>query len=184
MKQRARVIRDLPAIKLIGRQLGPFAEGDEAELEAWEAAVLECHGFVEPIQRITPMELRKLTLAEERESKPAPLPADFYSMVIQKISSLKAAGNHEEAREIEARVAALIEVRIPKLVQLALSPEGAGELPPEERFLINRLASTLDRWSKWLSESLKKVGEEVGKNEELGGPVRLAVGDEADIQKP
>jgi len=181
--KRVRVLKDLLAMKLVGRQLGPLAEGEETELETWEAAVLERHGFVEPLQKLTSVELRKLLLAEERESELTPLPNDFYSSISQEIAFARAAGEHGKVEEIQTQVLALMEVRIPKLVRLALSPEGAGSLPPQERFLINRLAATLDGWSKRLNESLEKAGEEVGKNE-FGKPVRHAVGDEADIQKP
>lgn len=183
MKQRVRIIKDLPEVKLVGRQLGPLTEGEEVELEGREVAILERHGFAEPFKKLTLTELRKLILAEERESKLVPLEADFYSSVVRRISSLRAAGDHETAGEIKAQVAALVEIRVSKLVQLALSPESAEDLPPEERFLINRLAATLDGWSRQLSESLEKIGEEVEKNE-FGGPVRHVVGDEADIQKP
>jgi len=182
--RRVRVLKDLPAINLVGRQLGPLAEGEETQLEVWEAAVLERHGFVEFLQKLTSTELRKLLLAEERESGLTPLPDDFYSSVAQKISFARAAGQHEEAEEIQTQVSTLLEIRIPKLVRFALSPESVGPLPPQELFLINRLAVSLDSWSKRLKESFEKVGEEVGKNEEIGRPVRHAVGDEADIQKP
>ena len=182
--RRVRVLKDLPAVKLVGRQLGPLAEGEETELEVWEAAVLERHGIVEFLQKLTPAEFRKLLLAEEREYGLTPLPDDFYSSVAQKIAFARAAGQHEEAEEIQTQVLTLMEIRVPKLVRLALSPESAGPLPPQELFLINRLAVTLDSWSKRLKESFEKAGEEVGKNEEIGGPVRHAVGNEADIQKP
>ena len=181
---RVRVLKDLPAMKLVGRQLGPLVGGEETELEAWEVAVLERHGFVEPLKKLTLAELRKLLLAEERESELTPIPDDFYLSVAQKIAFARAAGDHEKAEEIQTQISALMEVRVPKLVRLALFPEGASALPPEEQFLINRLASTLDDWSKRLNESFGKAGEEVGKNEEFGRPVRHAVGDEADIQKP
>lgn len=182
MRQRVRVIQDLPAIKLVGRQLGPLAKGEETEIEPWEAEVLERHGFVEPIRKLATTDIRKFILAEERESKPAPLPLDFYSLVAQKIASLRAAGEHEEAEEIKVQVTTLMEIRVPKLLRLALSPENLGELPPEERFLINRLAAMLDSWSGRLNELFEKAGEEAGKND-FGGPVRRVAGNKADIQK-
>lgn len=182
--KRVRVLKDLPAMKSVGRQLGPLAEGEETELEVWEAAVLERHGFVEPLQKLTLVELRKLLLAEEREFELTPLPDDFYSSIAHEIAFARAAGEHEKAEDIRTQVSTLMEVRIPKLLRLAFYPEGASPLPPQERFLINRLVTTLDMWGKRLSESLEKAGEEVGKNEEFGRPVRHAVGDEANIQKP
>ncbi len=182
--RRVRVLRDLSEIKLVGKPLGPLADGEETQLEAWEAAVLERHGIVECFQKLTSTELRKLLLAEERESGLTPIPIDFYSSVAQKIEFARAAGQHEEAEEIQTQVLSLMEIRVPKLVRLAISPESVGSLPPQELFLINRLAVVLDSWSERLRESFEKVGEEVGRNEKNGRSVRHAVGDETDIQKP
>ena len=183
MKQLVRVLRDLPEVKLVRRQLGPLAAGDEAELWAWEVAVLERHGIVAPVQKPPSAELRKLILAEERSLELVPLSEDFYLSVARDISANRAAGNFEEADEVGAQTSVLMEIRLPKLVRLALSPESSKGLSLEERFLVNRLAATLENWSRRLSESFEKAGEEVEKNE-LGGPVQHAAGDEADIQKP
>ncbi|MCS7131166.1 MAG: hypothetical protein NZ934_00320, partial [Hadesarchaea archaeon] len=58
--QRVRIVKDVPQIKLVGRQIGPFSAGQEVELEPWEANVFERHGFAEPVQKLTTAEVRKL----------------------------------------------------------------------------------------------------------------------------
>lgn len=179
MKQHAKIVRDLPAIKLIGRQLGPWAAGEEAELWAWEATVLERHGIAIPGQKPTLVELRKLILADERSPELVSLPEDFYLSVVRHVSALRAGGDFEKADEVKSQTLALVEIRLPKLIRLALSPEAPTGLPLEENFLINRLAQAIENWSQRLGESFEAIGEEVKKNE-LGGPV----GGEADIQKP
>ncbi|MDI6643003.1 MAG: hypothetical protein QMD95_03015 [Candidatus Hodarchaeaceae archaeon] len=182
MKKNIRVLLDMPELKLINRKLGPFEAGDEVELWAWDATVLERHGIAAPVQKPPISELRRQILAEERSIELAPLSEDFYSEVARNISTLRAAGDFEKAEELKAQTLALLEIRLPKLVRLALSPEGKS-LPLEEHFLINRLASVVENWTQRLSESFEEAGEEVEKNE-LGGPIRHAAGDEADIQKP
>ncbi|MDI6819487.1 MAG: DNA replication complex GINS family protein [Candidatus Hodarchaeaceae archaeon] len=185
MGQRVRVIKDLPAIKLVGRQIGPLVAGQEAEFEPWEAGVLERHGYIEPIQRLTTIELRKLVLVEERSHQLEPLPPDFYSSIAQQIAYLRATGQQDKVEEFQSAVDALLEVRVQKLLQSALSPASAENLPPEEKFLVNRLAIALEGWSQWLSKLFeKKAGEEAGKHdEEFGGNIRDVVGNETNIQK-
>ncbi len=183
MKTNVRVLKDMPEVKLIRKQLGPFTAGDEVELWAWEAAALERHGIAVPIQKPTPAELRKLILAEERSSELAPLPDNFYPSVAREVSALQAAGDLEKAGGLKDKTLALTEIRLPKLVRLALSPEGPSGLSIEEHFLINRLADVLDGWSRRLSDLFEKAGEEVGKNER-GRSIQHVAGDETDIQKP
>jgi hypothetical protein len=183
MKEHVRVLKDMQEVKLVGRQLGPLTAGEETELWPWEAGVLERHGIVMLTMKPTAAELRKLILMEERSSGLAPLPEYFCSSVAREILTLRATGDIEKADGLKAQILALVEIRLPKLVRLALSPDNLGGLLLEERFLINRLADMLENWGRGLSESFEKAGEEAEKDG-FGGPVRHAVGDEADIQKP
>ncbi len=182
MKQRVRIIRDFPALRLVGRQLGPFATGQETDLEIFEAAVLERNGLAELLQKITPTELRKLMLEEERILEPAALQQGFYASLAQRISDLQKAGQQEEVEELHAALAALAEMRIQKLVRLATSPPVPENLPPEEKFLVNRLTTALEDWNRWL-ENLFRKEEEVGEIGKFGGAVRHVVGGAPDIQK-
>jgi hypothetical protein len=183
MKEHVRVLKDMQEVKLVGRQLGPLTTGEETELWPWEAGVLERHGVVMLTLKPASAELRKLILMEERSSGLAPLPEYFYSSVAREILTLQAAGDLEKADGLKAQTLALVEIRFPKLVRLALSPNNLGGLSLEEHFLVNRLADLLENWGRRLSESLEKAGEEAEKDG-FRGPVRNAVGDEADIQKP
>lgn len=168
MKRWARAIRDIPEIKLVGRQLGPLAKGQKLELEPWEEAVLRRYGFVEPLQEFGVTEVRRLLLAEEREPGPARLPADFYAVVAQQVECLRSAGELEEFRGL---ILALAEVRIPKLLRLALSPSDARELPPEERFLVNRLAAVLNEFGGRLKRLLEGGAGEEAEMHGIGKPV-------------
>ena len=181
MKQRVRILRDFPMLELVGRQLGPFTAGQEAELEVWESVVLVRHGFAELEPKITVTELRKLMLAEERTLEPAPLPGGFYSSLAQHVSDLRAANQQEEIEELRAAVAAFAEVRTQKLVRAIISPVVAENLLPDERFFVNRLMVAMEDWNNWLESLFEK--EEVGGNGKFGGAVRHAVGGAPDIQK-
>jgi DNA replication initiation complex subunit (GINS family) len=182
MKRRVRLLRDLPGVRFVGRELGPFAAGEEVDLWPWEAEVLERNGFVVPVQKTTPLEVRKLILSEERSSALAPLPEDFFLSLSQEISALRRAGEVKKADELKEQALTLVEIRLPKLLQLSLSPESASGLSIDERFLVNSLADIVEDWKKKLSESLEKTGEEAEKNG-TGGTVQHPAGIQADIQK-
>jgi hypothetical protein len=181
MKQRVRILRDFPAVNLVGRQLGPFKTGQEVELEAWEVSVLEKHGFGEALQKLKLVELKKFILEEERTSEPAALRQDFYTSLSHAISDLRAKERLEEIEELRSAVVALTETRLQKLVQLAISQVPHENLLPEEKFLVNRLAMVIEDWNKWLESLFQK--EEVGENGKFGGTLRHVVGGTPDIQK-
>ena len=165
MRWRVRVLKEIPALRLADRQLGPFIAGQEVELEPWEVAALERRGMVEAIPKLTPVEMRKLMLAEERAEGLAKLPEGFYSLLGERILDSLSSGNLEEAEELRTMVMTVIELRMRKLLLFALSPENVENALPEERFLINRLASSLEEWEGWLGGVLKEAGEEVGVSE-------------------
>lgn len=184
MKQLVRITKDLPELKLVGRRLRSAAAGQEIEVESWEASVLERHGFVEPVQKITATELRKQILAEERTSTLEPLPQDFYARVANKVENLQRAGQADRLGELREATSSLVEMRVQKLVHLAASEVGPRDLPPEEQFLLNRFGAALDNWKEWLDHLLRREIKEVGGYEEkFGESVRYAVGDAADIQE-
>jgi hypothetical protein len=181
MKQKVRILRDFPAVSLVGRQLGPFVAGQEVELEVWEVSVFEKHGFGEAIQKLKLIGLKKLMLEEERKSEPAVLRQDFYTSLLHTISDLRVKEQLEEIEELRSAVAAFSEMRLQKLVRFATSQMPSENLPPEEKFLVNRLAMAIEDWNKWLESLFQK--EEVGENGKFGGTLRHAVGSAPDIQK-
>lgn len=166
---KARVIKDMPELKLVGRSLGPLAEGQNLELEPWEALVLERLGYVELTQPITLAEVRRLTLVEERSSGLGALPPDFYKLALQKLQALKMEGR-PEAQELKASLEALIQLRLPKLLEGALDPRAVKNLTPEEASLVHHLARILHWWER----ELKLTGLGGGDDEaRVGGGDRL-----------
>ena len=143
----------------MGRRVGPLVVGQETEFEPWEVKVLERHGVIEPIQRITTAELRKFMLAEERAPGIVQLPSNFYAIISQRASIISKSSQQEEIEEFRAAFEALTEVRTQKLLRVALSPANAENLLPEERFIVNRLAMALEDWGQWLTEIFGKEAE-------------------------
>ncbi len=181
MKLRVRAIKELPEIKLVKRKLGPLAVGDELELWLWDVSVLKRNGIVDVPQALTAGEVRKLILSEERSLEITQLPEDFYSSITSAVSILSFEGKKDEANELMAQTRSLLEIRLPKLVKLALSPEAPAVLPVGERFLVNNVAELVENWTRRLSKSFE-LGEEVEKYE-VGESVQHAAGNEAHIQE-
>ena len=159
MKQRVRVLKDLPEMKLVGRQVGPLTVGQETEFEPWEVRVLERSGVIEPVQKITTGELRKYILAEERAPGLVQLPPNFYAIISQRAAIISKTDLQEEIEEFKSAFEALAEVRTQKLLRAALSPSNAENLLPDERFVVNRLAMDLEDWGKWLGEIFGREAE-------------------------
>ena len=157
---KVKAIRDLPELKLVGRSLGPLTAGQTAELEPWEASVLEKLGYVEPAQQLTLTEIRKLMLAEEKSSELGALPSDFYEAISQKLKRLREEGKPDEARELKAALEALLELRIPKLLERALDPKAVKNVTPEELFLVHQLASSLKDWEHWINRLASFGGDD------------------------
>ena len=181
MKQRVRIVKDFPEVELVKRKLGPLTKGDEVELWAWDANILKKQGIAEVLQPTTATEIRKLVFAEERSLKLSPLPESFYSSVACSFLLMLQEDKKEEASELMLQTFSLLEVRLPKLIRLTLSPEVPSGLTPEEHFLLNNLAETIEVWNRRLRKSFE-LEEEVGKNGE-GRSVQHVAGDKADIQK-
>jgi len=181
MKQRVRILKDLPEIRLVKRKLGPLVSGDEMELWTWDAAALKRQGVAVILQPMTASEIRMQLLAEERSLGLSALPEDFYIAVAHNVSLLLSEGRKEEAKELVTQVLSLLEIRLPKIITLALSPEVPSGLTPEERFLANSVAETVENWTGRLRKLLE-FEEEVGKNGK-GRSIQRVAGDETDIQK-
>lgn len=179
MMQRVRFLKDFPQVGLAGRKLGPFPVDTEVDVWGWEANVLERRGFLEIKNALTSGDIRKCSISEERASELEPLSEDFYLSLRNTVAAARAAGDFGKAEEVKNGAQALLDVRLPKLLKLALSPESFKGIPPEERFLVNRLASTIDGWGRKLG---KIIGEEVVKGE-FRGALQHAVGSEAGIQE-
>ncbi|MFN4133001.1 MAG: hypothetical protein ACK4GQ_01335 [Candidatus Hadarchaeales archaeon] len=159
MKQKIVFAKDFPQLAYAKKKLGPFESGDEVMLKCWEAQVLEKHGFLER-KKISPAELRNILISEERSEKLTELPEGFYFFIGSEISAISTEEGKEAAEEIKKKVIAIIHARLPKLLALALSPEEAKNIQPEEKFLVNQLASAVDSWVKNMEKFMEKHGEE------------------------
>ncbi|MEM2874595.1 MAG: hypothetical protein QW567_01005 [Candidatus Hadarchaeales archaeon] len=180
MRRDVKFTRDLEEIKLVDRSIGPFSRGDEAEVWEWDAEVFERHGIAVPARQVSVQDIRKMILLQERNSGPIALPDGFYREVRSRVENLRRAGDEKAAEELRSALMTLVEIRLPKIVLLSLSPEAAAELPAEEAFLLNRLAGEVEEWSRSVVDG--KFGEEVGENG-TGRAVPRNTGDEADIQE-
>lgn len=185
MEQLVRVLHDLPEVKLVGRKLGPFSEGEETRVRPWEAAVFEDRDLVKPVEDFSPTDLRKRLMAEEKSPQLENIPSNFYSAVSCKISKLRQKGEAERAGEVREIVDSLITLRIQKLARMAISSTVPRNLPPQEIFLANRLSQALRTWRNRLDSSFEKTPtKEVGAHEEgIWRSVRGIVRDTADIQE-
>ncbi len=178
MKIRAIVRKGVGEVEIAGRKLGPFREGEEVELEHWELRVLRRHGMAEPAQRMGIAELRKVLISEGKQAELSVLPEWFYHSVAGEIESLRREGKNEKANELRAALESFIEMRLHKLVKLALSPSEAKGALPEERMLLSRLSSCVEEWIEWLNERFER--KEVGG---IGarGNIPNVVGEKTDI---
>jgi hypothetical protein len=166
MRQHVKILKKVEAFDISGTKFGPFEASDEVDVWSWEANVLERHGLAER-QRITPTQVRQLIISEERNSVLENLPENFYFSVRDEISALHKSNDGAKAQELKSHVSALLETRLTKLLKLVPSPEESANIPPEERFLVNRLAAVFKAWSKNL-EGFLGTQEEADKGDITG----------------
>lgn len=185
MKQMVRLMKDFTEMKLIGRKIGPFKEGEEVQLRPWEASIFEDRGLVKFVNDFSSTGLRKFLMAEEKSSQLEDLPPHFYQSVSQEIQKLHQRGENQKAEEIKDVLDSLIRLRIQKLAKMAASSVDAEDLPPEESFLVNRLSHALKVWKDRLDQLFRKKSiEEVGAHEkEFRRSIQGIVRHAADIQE-
>lgn len=185
MEQKVRFLDNFSEMKLVGRTLGPFNEGEEASLRAFEASVLEDRGMVEPVEDFSLVGLRKRLMSEEKSSELGELPTNFYLAVSQEIEKLNDKGNFEEAGKMRETMESLVRIRVRKLADMAVSPAEIKDLPLEERFLANRLSRAFEIWRNRLDQLFEKSpNEEVGAREKrFRRSVQGVVGNSTDIQE-
>lgn len=166
MKQPVEFIQDFPEIKLAGRKLGPYREGEEVELRPWIASVLKEKGLVSLVDDFSLADLRKRLIREEKSSQLEDIPSYFYLAVSQKIVRLREDGRVEKADEFEDAVDSLISLRIKKIADSAVSSTVPEGIPPEEKFLLNMLSYSLNIWRQRLDSLFEKTSKkEAGAHE-------------------
>lgn len=185
MKQLVRVLQDFPEMKLVGRELGPFTEGEEVSVEPWEALVLEEREIIEPMENFSLVGLRKQLMKEEKSSRLEDLPPNFYFIISLEIEKLRQKRKIEKAEEMKDVVKSLLSLRVQKIVKMAISSTTAEGLPPEEIFLLNRLSQTLESWRRRLDRLFEKPhSEEVGAHKRgIRRSIQRIVGNTESIQE-
>lgn len=185
MDQIVKVVEEFPEVKLVGRKLGPFAEGKEIRVRPWEVPILEDRGLVEPVEDFSPVDIRKRLIAEEKSSQLEDIPPYFYISASHKLRKLRDKGETEEAKKLREALDSFISVRVRKLSKVAVSSIKPENLPPEEMFLLNRLFHVLRTWKKRLDRFFERIH-----NEEVGAPgkrirrsIQGIVRNTADIQE-
>lgn len=185
MEQLVKILEDVPKVKLVGREIGPFQEGENADVKPWEASVLAEKGLAELEQDFSPVGLRKRLMKEEKTSQLGDLPPSFYLSVSCEVDRLRRMGDVERAEEIEGIVDSLLRLRVQKLSRRAISSDMPRSLPPEEVFLVNRLSRAMKIWRQSMDRLFEKAHkEEVGAHKRgIRRSIRGIVRDAADIQE-
>ena len=183
MKKRVEFQENVDEIKLVGRSLGPFKEGEEVRVRPWEAEVLEERGLAVSVDDFSLVGVRKRLMRERDSSQLRDLPDHFYLTVSCEIDKLRRDGNDEKAEEMEELLDSFLSIRVQKLAKMAISSSKPRNIPPEEEFLMNRVSRALEIWRRRMDSLLgKKSTEEVGANEgEIRRSIRRVVGKPANI---
>ncbi len=159
MKQPVEFIKDFPKIKLVGRKLGPYREGEEVEVRPWIASVLEERGLVRFVDDFSLTGIRKRLIREEKSSQLEELPSYFYFAISRKIADLREEGRGEKAEELEDTVDSLVGLRVKKIANRAVSSSVPKGVPPDEKFLLNLLSHSLNIWRQKLGSLFEKTTE-------------------------
>ncbi len=168
MEQKVKALENVPKIKLVGRKIGPYKEGEEAHLRPWEVSILEEEGLVEPVDDFSLTGLRKIVMREEKNKSLNDIPSCFYRAVSSKIRKMEQEGRNENAKKMRDSVDSLISLRIRKLLRMAVSSMVPEDIPPEEAFLVNRVSEDLGTWKQRLEcmfeeNSYEEVNDHEGK---------------------
>ncbi|MEM4647678.1 MAG: hypothetical protein QXQ03_04790, partial [Candidatus Nezhaarchaeales archaeon] len=159
-KVKVKVIRKIPEIKVGGETLGPLDQDQEVELERWVARVLKEEGYVDIIDEkdVDLSLISKIAWKEVRTDQLVPLEPTFYVKARRylKILNEKAKVNPEalnEKRAVEVKLTDVINCRIQKIVNLALTGskpprEVLDSLTPEEKMLFNEVRYLISRWRR------------------------------------
>ena len=184
MEQEVEVLENIQEIKLIGRKIGPYNEGEDARLRPWEASILEEKGLVEPIDDFSLAGIRKLVMREEKEKSLNDIPTYFYTAASFRIRKLKQEGEGDKAGKMREAIRSLVSLRVQKLLRMAVSSVVPDDIPPEEAFLINRISQDLEVWRSRLDRlfeenSKKEVDTHEGR---VRRSIQGVIGKSADIQ--
>ncbi|MFP4005247.1 MAG: hypothetical protein ACLFUR_00815 [Candidatus Hadarchaeia archaeon] len=183
MKCRAEVKERFSEINLVGRSLGPYAEGEEVLLRPWEISILREEGLVEPVEDFSTVGIRKRLMSERKSSQLEDLSSGFYQMVEMRITELLDKGENEEVENMRDVLNSLINLRVQKIAKIVASSISPKDMPPMEMLLVNKLSKSLAAWKERLGRILdRSEKEEVGApDREIRRSIQRIVGDTTDI---
>ncbi len=158
---RVTIVRDCAAFSAIGKNWGPFSEGQETELPYWVAEELLIARVARPKDEDR-FDLTTLSKAHWRETIPTSrqvpgLEPGFYPKLRRLLSDLRAQSRSDptKGRDYEKAVNLskdIVNCRIRKLVSLSAAPPATQDvisnLTGEERVLYENLNKVLLEWRK------------------------------------
>jgi len=156
MKISVEFVQDLPKMELVGREIGPHREGEEAEIRPWVAFVLEERGYIALDDDFSVTDIRKNLIREEKSPQLQEISSNFYLVISEKVKELEERGKEEEAEELKDVVDSLMSLRMKKIAETAVSSSTPKDIPPEERFLSNLLSNSISIWRSRLDSLFEK----------------------------
>jgi hypothetical protein len=142
-----------------GRQIGPFHEGDHADLPNWIIEKLQKHDVVDLVPEDAFESVRRvenLYLAEEKvPHKLQPFHPYLYAALSRKLLRLQSdktsldPRSYEEIDKLKRLIPFLLESRLSKIIRTAKSGaylEMRKQMANEERWLCEELAHLLSEW--------------------------------------
>ncbi len=163
MEQVVKILQDFPEVRLVGRNLGSFSEGEEVSLKVWEASLLEERGIAKPVDDFSVVGIRKMLMREQRSSELKKIPSNFYHIISNKIEKLRREEEFEKAEEVKKIIKSLSKIRLQKIARISLSSDSTTDTSYMETFFVNRLNHVLKIWRQRLDRLLEETyKEEVG----------------------
>ncbi len=151
--------KDFTVALVDGRQLGPFHEGDHADLPNWIIEKLLKHDIVDLVPEDAYESVRRvenLYLAEEKvPHKLQPFHPYLYAALSRKLLRLQSdktsldPRSYEEIDKLKRLIPFLLESRMSKIIRTAKSGaylEMRKQMANEERWLCEQLAHLLSEW--------------------------------------
>jgi hypothetical protein len=151
--------KDVPTIIACGHQLGPYHQGDHADLPNWVIEKFLKHNLVDLAAEDAYESLRRVeNLYREDEKQPhklQPFHPNLYAALNRKLLRLESdktsldPRSYEEIEKLKRIIPFLVESRLSKIVRAAKSGaclEMRKQMANEERWLCEELSRVVSEW--------------------------------------
>ncbi len=159
------LLQEVPELRVLGRQMGPYRKGDEVDVPRWVASEMVNQGVAKYRDK-EGLSLQELSKVHWREALPTSrqipqLEEYFYCKLRRLLSELKEQGKSDvtKLKEYEKALSIsndVVNCRLRKLVVLAASTFQSGDLYKnltlEERVLLEGLAKAINVWRERILE--------------------------------